>query len=74
MPETQLCAIGMDRRHRYISSQTRKGKQFKKFFRVIILTSFQLKWLERLILCHVNEDNDVRQSFLLRRMDFVQVF
>ena len=28
MPETQLCAIGMERRHRYISSQTRKGKLF----------------------------------------------
>ena len=26
--ETQLCAIGMERRHRYISSQTRKGKLF----------------------------------------------
>ena len=28
MSETQLCAIGMERRHRYISSQTRKGKLF----------------------------------------------
>ena len=28
MPETQLCAIGMEKRHRYISPQTRKGKLF----------------------------------------------
>ena len=28
MPETQLCAIGMERRHWYISPQTRKGKVF----------------------------------------------
>ena len=27
-PETQLCAIGMERRHRYISPQTRKRKLF----------------------------------------------
>ena len=26
MPETQQCSIGMERRHRYISSQTGKGK------------------------------------------------
>ena len=26
MPETQQCAIGMERRHRYISPQTGKGK------------------------------------------------
>ena len=31
-----------------------------KFLRVITLTSFQLKWLERLILYHINEDNNVQ--------------
>ena len=30
-----------------------------KSFCKITLTSFQLKWLERLILYHVNEDNNV---------------
>ena len=37
-------------------------------------TSFQLKWLERLSLYHINEDNNVQQSFLHRRADFAQVF
>ena len=45
-----------------------------KSSRMITLTSFQLKWLERLILYHINEDNNVRQSFLNRSMDFVQTF
>ena len=31
-----------------------------KFFRMITLTFFQLKWLERLILYHINEDNNVQ--------------
>ena len=31
-----------------------------KSFRMITLTSFQLKWLERLILYHINEDNNVQ--------------
>ena len=56
MPETQLCAIGMEGRQRYNSPQTRKGK----LFRMITLTSFQLKWLERLVLYHINEDNNVQ--------------
>ena len=37
-----------------------KGSYFEaKSFRMIILTSFQLKCLERLILYHINEDNNV---------------
>ena len=31
-----------------------------KFFRMIFLTSFRLKWLERLILYHAFEDNNVQ--------------
>ena len=31
-----------------------------KSFRMITLTSFQLKWLERLVLYHVNEDINVQ--------------
>ena len=41
-----------------------------KFFRKITLTSFQLKRLERLILYHINEDNNVQASFLHRSTDF----
>ena len=29
-------------------------------FHVITLTSFELKWLEKLILHHINEDNNVQ--------------
>ena len=31
-----------------------------KSFRMITLTSFQLKWLERIILYCINEDNNVK--------------
>ena len=41
MPETQLCAYGMERRHGYIPPQTRKGSYFEaKSFLMITLTSF----------------------------------
>ena len=30
---------------------------------MITVTSFQLKWLERLILYHINEDNNVQTKF-----------
>ena len=30
---------------------------------MITLTSFQLKWLERLILYHINEDNNAQAKF-----------
>ena len=33
-----------------------------KSFRMITLTSFSPKWLERLVLCHVNEDNSVQSN------------
>ena len=39
----------------------RKESYFEaKSFRTITLTFFQLKWLERLILYHINEDNNVQ--------------
>ena len=38
---------------------------------MITLTSFQLKWLEKLVLYHINEDNNVRANFLRRSMVFV---
>ena len=31
-----------------------------KFFRMIISTSFQLKWFGRLVLYHINQDNNVQ--------------
>ena len=38
-----------------------KESYFKaKIFRMTTLTSFQLKWLERLILYYINEDNNVQ--------------
>ena len=50
MPETLLCVIAMERRHRYISPQTGKENYIEaKSFHMISLTSLQLKWLERLI-------------------------
>ena len=51
----------MERRHRYIFPKPGKESYFEaKSFLMITLTSFQLKWLERLILCHINEDNNVQ--------------
>ena len=34
-----------------------------KSFRMMTLTSFQLKWLESLVLYHINEDNNVHAKF-----------
>ena len=46
-----------------------------KFFRMIPLTSFQLKWLERLILYHANEDNNVQAKLSASQYtDFALVF
>ena len=71
MPETQLCAIGIERRHWYISPQTRKESYFEaKSFRTITLPSFQLKWLERLILYHINEDNNVQAKLSTSQYGF----
>ena len=64
MPKTQLFAIGMERRHsRTGIFHPKPGKESyfeAKSFRMITLTSFQLKWLERLVLSYVNEDNNVQ--------------
>ena len=59
-------------RHSYVPSAWKEGTGVflpkpgeesyyeAKFFRMITLTSFQLKWLERLVLYHINEDNNVQ--------------
>ena len=41
-----------------------------KSFRIIPLTSFQLKWLERLILYHINEDNNVQAKLSASQYGF----
>ena len=41
-----------------------------KSFRMITLTSFQLKWLERLILYHINEDNTVQAKLSASQYGF----
>ena len=58
-------------RHSYVPSAWKEGTDIvlpkpgkesyfeAKSFHMITLTSFQLKWLERLILYHTNEDNNV---------------
>ena len=37
---------------------------------MITLTSFQLKWLERLILYHINEDNNVQAKLFASQYGF----
>ena len=62
----------MKRKHWYISPQTRKGKlqyfEGKSF--LVILLYFQLKWLERLILYHINEDNNVQAKLSASQYGF----
>ena len=41
-----------------------------KSFRMIILTFFQLKWLERLVLYHIDEDNDVQAKLSASQYGF----
>ena len=49
----------------------RKESYFEaKFFRMITLTSFQLKWVERLILYHINEDNNVQAKLSASQYGF----
>ena len=45
-----------------------------KSFRMITLTSFQLKWLKRLLLYHFNDNSNCRQGFLRSNMDSEQEF
>ena len=41
-----------------------------KSFRMITLTSFRLKWLERLILHHINEDNNAQAKLSASQYGF----
>ena len=48
-----------------------KGSYFEaKPIRMVTLTSFQLKWLERVILYHVNEDNNVQAKLSASQYGF----
>ena len=38
---------------------------------MITLTSFQLKWLEKLVLYHINEDNNVQAKLSASQYGFV---
>ena len=38
--------------------------------RMITLTSFQLKWLEKLVLYHINEDNNVQAKLSASQYGF----
>ena len=60
MLKTQLCAIGMEKRHSYNSPKP--GNFEAKRFRMITLTSFQVKWFKRLILYYINRDNNVQAN------------
>ena len=69
-------------RHSYVPSAWKEGtgiflpKRGKesyfetKSFRKITLTFFQLKWLERLILYHINEDNNVQAKLFASQYGF----
>ena len=69
-------------RHSYVPSAMKEGtgtflpkpgkeSYFEaKFFRMITLTSFQLKWLQRLIVYHINEDNNVQAELSASQYGF----
>ena len=73
-------------RHSYVLSAWKEGTRIflpqrgkegyfeAKSFRMITLTFFLLKWLERLILYHIIEDNNAQAKLSASSADFVQVF
>ena len=54
----------------FLPKPGKEGYFEAKFFRVITLTSFQLKWLERLILYHINDDNNVQAKLSASQYGF----
>ena len=69
-------------RHSYVPSawkevtgvfflKPKKESNFEaNFFRMITLTFFRLKWLERLILYHINDDNNVQAKLSASQYGF----
>ena len=47
----------------FISKPGKENYHEVKSFRMISLTSFQLKWLERLLLYHFNDDSNLQARF-----------
>ena len=54
----------------FFSKPGKKNYYEAKSFRIITLTSFRLKWLERLILYHISEDNNVKATFSASQYGF----
>ena len=69
-------------RHSYVPSAWKEGTGIflpkpgkesyfeAESFHMMILTSFLLKWLERLILYHINEDNNVQAKLYASQYGF----
>ena len=69
-------------RHSYVPLAWKKGTSIflpkpgkecyfeAKSFLMITLTSFQVKWLERLVLYHINEDNNVQAKLFASQYEF----
>ena len=55
---------------RFFPKPRKESYYESKSFRMIILTCFQLKWLEKLILYHINEDNNVQAKFFALQYGF----
>ena len=71
MPETQLCAMAWKEGRGIFLSKPGKESYFEaKSFCKITLTSFQLKWLKRLVLYHINEDNNVQTKLSASQYGF----
>ena len=61
----------MKRRNGIFLPKPGKESYFEaKSFRMITLTSFQLKWLERLVLYHINQDNNVQATLSASQYGF----
>ena len=64
MLEIQLCAESMEGKDWYlIPKPGKKNYHEVKSFRTTTLTSFQLKWSERSLLYHFNDDSNLQARF-----------
>ena len=52
-------------RYFHIPKSSKENYHEVKSFRMITLTSFQLKWLERLLLYHFNDDSNLQARFFV---------
>ena len=63
MLEVQLCAKSKEGAGISILKPGKENYHEVKSFRMITLTSFQLKWLDRLLLYHFNDDSNLQARF-----------